>query len=49
MQIENDGILIKLRPFNERDCIAHIFTQNNGVLVGLMRGAVVAKKNKPLI
>lgn len=49
MQIESDGILINLRPFNERDCIAHIFTRDNGVLVGMLRGAVVAKKNKPLI
>jgi len=49
MQIETDGILINLRPFNERDCIAHIFTCDNGVLVGMLRGAVVAKRNKPLI
>ena len=49
MQIESDGILINMRPFNERDCIAHIFTRDNGVLVGMLRGAVVAKKNKPLI
>lgn len=49
MQIESDGILINLRPFNERDCVAHIFTYDNGVLVGMLRGANVAKKNKPLI
>ena len=49
MQIESDGILINMRPFNERDCIAHIFTRDNGVLVGMLRGAVVAKKNKPLV
>ena len=49
MQIETDGILINMRPFSERDCIAHIFTPDNGVLVGMLRGAAIAKKNKPLI
>ena len=49
MQIETDGILINIKPFNERDAVARIFTCDNGVLVGMLRGAVVAKKNKPLI
>lgn len=49
MQIESEGILINIRPLSERDAVAHIFTKNNGVLVGLLRGAVVAKKNKPLV
>lgn len=49
MQIETNGILINMRAFSERDCIAHIFTHDNGVLAGMLRGAVVAKKNKPLI
>lgn len=49
MQIETNGILINMRAFSERDCIAHIFTHDNGVLVGMLRGAVVVKKNKPLI
>ena len=49
MQIETTGILINIKPFNERDAVAHIFTQDNGVLTGVLRGAVVAKKNKPLI
>ena len=49
MQIETSGILINMRPFSERDAIAHIFTRDNGVLVGMLRGAVSAKKNKPLI
>lgn len=48
MQIETNGILINMRAFSERDAIAHIFTRDNGVLVGMLRGAVVAKKNKPL-
>lgn len=49
MQIESNGILINIKPFSERDAIAHIFTKNSGVLTGMLRGAVVARKNKPLI
>lgn len=49
MKLESPGILIGLRPFNERDAVARILTRDYGVLVGMMRGAVVAKKNKPLI
>lgn len=49
MQIETNGILINIKPFSERDVIAHVFTRDNGVLVGLIRGAGVAKKNKPLV
>lgn len=49
MQIETTGILINMRPFSERDMIAHIFTHDNGVLVGMLRGGAVAKKNKPLV
>ena len=49
MQIETDGILINMRPFNERDCIAHVFTRDNGVLVGMLRGAAGKQKNKPLV
>ena len=49
MQIETNGILINLKPFSERDMIAHIFTHDNGVLVGMLRGAAVAKKNRPLV
>ena len=49
MQIETVGILINMYPFSERDMIAHIFTQDAGVLVGMLRGGAVAKKNKPLI
>ena len=49
MQIETSGILISLRPFSERDAVAHIFTRDNGVLVGMLRGATSAKKNKPLV
>ena len=49
MKLESNGILIGLRPLNERDAIAHIFTQDYGVVVGVLRGAIVAKKNKPLL
>lgn len=49
MQIESTGILINMYPFSERDMVARIFTKDSGVLAGMLRGAVVAKKNKPLI
>ncbi len=49
MKLESNGILISLRPLNERDSIARIFTYEYGIIVGVMRGAIVAKKNKPLI
>ncbi len=49
MQIETKGILINIKPFSERDAVAHIFTHDNGVLVGMLRGANVAKKNKFLV
>ncbi len=49
MKLESGGILISIRPLNERDGLARIFTHEFGVLSGVMRGSVVAKKNKPLI
>ena len=49
MKLESDGILIALKPFSERDALGRIFTRDNGILVGMLRGAVVAKKNIPLI
>ena len=49
MKFESIGILIDLRPFNERDAVARIFTRDFGVLVGMLRGAVVAKKSVPLV
>ncbi len=48
MKLESVGILIELRPFGERDACARIFTRDYGILVGMMKGAQVAKKNKPL-
>lgn len=49
MKLESDGILIGLRPFNERDVVARIFTRDYGLMVGVMRGGAAAKKNRPLI
>ena len=49
MKLESDGILISLRPINERDSVASIFTREYGMLSGVMRGAVVAKKNRALV
>ncbi len=49
MKLDSTGILISLRPFGERDLIAHIFTYDYGIMCGMMRGAAVAKKNKPLV
>ncbi len=49
MKLESEGILIGLRPLNERDSVAQIFTREFGILSGVMRGAVVAKKNRPLV
>ena len=37
-----------MRPFGERDVVAHIFTEKFGVLSGMLRGAAVAK-NKPMV
>ena len=49
MQLESAGLLISLRPFNERDAVAHIFTREHGVVAGMLRGAITAKTNKPLV
>ncbi len=48
MKLESDGLLISLRPLGERDSIARIFTSEFGILCGVLRGAAVAKKNRPL-
>lgn len=49
MKLDSTGILISLRPFGERDLIAHIFTYEHGIISGMMRGAAIARKNKPLV
>ncbi len=48
MKLESNGIIVAMRPFGERDAVAHIFTESHGVLSGMLRGAVVAK-NKPMV
>lgn len=49
MKLESDGILISLRPYDEVSAIARVFSREYGILSGVMRGAMVAKKNKPLV
>lgn len=49
MKLESVGILIGLRPFDEKNAIAQIFSRDHGVMSGMMRGAVVARTNKPLV
>ena len=49
MKLESNGVLISLRPFSERDAIAHIFTETHGVLSGMLRGAGGTQKNRPLV
>lgn len=49
MKLETSGLILSLRAFGERDAVAHIFTENHGVLSGMLRGAGVAQKNKPLV
>lgn len=49
MKLESNGIIISMRPFGERDAVAHIFTEHHGVLTGMLRGAGANSKNKPLV
>ncbi|MBO4672655.1 MAG: DNA repair protein RecO [Alphaproteobacteria bacterium] len=49
MKLESNGIIIALKPFGERDAIAHIFTDGHGVLSGMLRGAGTNSKTKPLV
>ena len=49
MKLESVGLILSLRPFGERDLIAHIFTREHGVLCGMMRGGAIAKKNRPMV
>lgn len=48
MKLESDGVLVELRALSERDSLARVFTREYGIISGVMRGALVAKKNKPL-
>ncbi len=49
MKLESDGILISMRPLNERDALGRVFSCDFGIIAGVLRGAVLAKKNKPLV
>lgn len=49
MKLDSTGLLIGIRPFGERDCIASIFTRDHGIMCGMLKAAQVTKKNKPLI
>ncbi|GHS96983.1 DNA repair protein RecO [Bacteroidia bacterium] len=48
MKLESVGIIVGLRPFEDRDALARIFTRDFGILSGILKGAQVAKR-KPLI
>lgn len=49
MKLESVGILIAMRPFDEKNAIAQIFSRDFGVMSGMMRGAIVARTNRPLV
>ena len=49
MKLETDGLIVSIRPFGERDAVAHIFTSSYGVLSGMLRGAGANSKNKYLV
>lgn len=49
MKLETEGILISLQPFDEHNAIAHVFSRDWGVISGMMRGALSATKNRPLV
>ena len=48
MKLEGAGIIIEIKPFDDRDCTARIFTDAHGVLCGIFRGGLTAK-TKPLL
>ena len=49
MKLESVGILIGMRPMGERDSVARIFTRDFGIMCGVLRGAQVARTNRPLV
>lgn len=49
MKLDSVGILISLRPFDEHNAIACVFSSDFGVISGMMRGAFSGTKNKPLV
>ena len=49
MKLDSCGILISLRPFDEHNALACIFSRDFGKMTALLRGALNTKKNKPLV
>jgi len=49
MKLESVGIIIGIKPFEERNAIARIFTREHGVLAGMLKAAQIRKKNRPLV
>ena len=49
MNLESNGILIELRPINNHDSLARIFTRDFGVMSGVMRAGAIRAKGKPLV
>lgn len=49
MKLESVGILIGMQPMGERDSVARIFTRDFGIMCGVLRGAQVARTNRPLV
>lgn len=49
MKLESVGILVALRPFDEKNAIAHIFSREYGLMIGMLRGAIIAKTNKAIV
>ena len=49
MKLESVGILLSLRPFGERDAVARIFTRDFGLMVGMLRGAAVMTRRRPMV
>ena len=50
MKLESSGILISLRPFDEANAIAQIFSADFGIMSGMLRGALSPRRSaRPLI
>jgi len=49
MKLDSVGLLLSLRPMDEKNAVGVIFSRDHGIMSGVMRGALVAVKNKPLV
>ena len=47
MKLESDGILIAIKPFNERDALGRIFTRDNGIWLVCYVGRLLPRKISP--